>query len=124
MPPTVLERALPDERATTLLGQDLAGAARAGDVLLLEGDLGSGKTTLARAFIRALAGDPWMEVPSPTFTLVQSYATTPPVQHVDLYRLGAPDEVEELGLFRDEQVVTLVEWPERADRMPEGAVTV
>lgn len=124
MQSTVLQRALADDRATAFLGQDLAGAARAGDVVLLAGDLGSGKTTLARAFVRALAADPELEVPSPTFTLVQSYSTTPPVQHVDLYRIGAPEELDELGLFGDDGVVTLVEWPERADALPEGAVTV
>ena len=69
----VLERFLPDETATTMLGEDLAMALRPGDVLALSGDLGAGKTTLARGLIRAHAGDPGLDVPSPTFTLVQSY---------------------------------------------------
>lgn len=114
-----LERFLPDEAATTRLGEDLAMAVRPGDVFLLDGDLGAGKSTLARGLIRALAGDPGHEVPSPTFTLVQSYDTPVPVHHFDLYRLSSPEELEELGF--DEAVasgVALVEWPERADAMP------
>ncbi len=63
-------------------------ALRAGDVLALSGDLGAGKTTLARGLIRALAGDPGLDVPSPTFTLVQAYETRVPVHHFDLYRLS------------------------------------
>lgn len=115
-----LELFLPDDVATTRLGEDLALALKAGDVLLLDGDLGAGKTTLARGLIRALAGDASLEVPSPTFTLVQSYDTQPPAHHFDLYRLSSPDELEELGF--DEAIATgvaLVEWPERAaDAMP------
>ena len=115
-----LERFLPDEAATTRLGEDLAMAVRPGDVLLLDGDLGAGKSTLARGLIRALAGDPSHEVPSPTFTLVQSYDTPVPVHHFDLYRLSSSEELEELGF--DEAVasgVALVEWPERAaEAMP------
>ena len=87
-----LERFLPNEAATTRLGEDLAMAVRPGDVFLLDGDLGAGKSTLARGLIRALAGDPTYEVPSPTFTLVQSYDTPVPVHHFDLYRLA--DQME------------------------------
>lgn len=101
-------------------------AVRAGDVIALKGDLGAGKSTLARALIRALADDANLEVPSPTFTLVQSYETRVPVDHFDLYRLSTPDELDELGL--DDalaQGVVLVEWPERAgDRLPENALWV
>jgi tRNA threonylcarbamoyl adenosine modification protein YjeE len=121
-----LERFLPDERATALLGADLALALRAGDVLALEGDLGAGKTTLARGLIRALAGDPEVEVPSPTFTLVQAYEGRIPVHHFDLYRLSSAAELDELG-FDDAvaQGAVLVEWPDRADgRLPESAVHV
>ena len=71
--------------------------AAAGDVVALKGDLGAGKTTLARALIRALAGDPGLDVPSPTFTLVQTYEARLPVAHFDLYRLGSPAELDELG---------------------------
>lgn len=121
-----LERFLPDEAATTQLGEDLAMAVRPGDVFLLDGDLGAGKSTLARGLIRALAGDPVHEVPSPTFTLVQSYDTPVPVHHFDLYRLSSSEELEELGF--DEAVnsgVALVEWPERAtDAMPATSLRI
>ncbi|SFN56839.1 hypothetical protein SAMN03159463_00020 [Mesorhizobium sp. NFR06] len=121
---TVLERFLADEAATARLGEDLAMALRAGDAIALKGDLGAGKSTLARALIRALADDADLEVPSPTFTLVQSYETRVPVHHFDLYRLSTPDELDELGL--DDalaQGAALVEWPERAgDRLPGTAL--
>lgn len=109
-----------------MLGADLALALRAGDVLALEGDLGAGKTTLARGLIRALAGDPELEVPSPTFTLVQAYDGRIPVHHFDLYRLASATELDELG-FDDAiaQGAALVEWPDRAEgRLPESAVHV
>ncbi len=115
---------LHDETASNQLGEDIAAALRAGDVLLLSGDLGMGKSTLARAIIRAMADDAALDVPSPTFTLVQAYATRVPIQHYDLYRLGVPEELEELG-FADaiEHGAVLVEWPERAaDDMPHDAV--
>jgi tRNA threonylcarbamoyl adenosine modification protein YjeE len=121
-----LELFLPDDVATTRLGEDLALALKAGDVLLLDGDLGAGKTTLARGLIRALAGDPMHEVPSPTFTLVQSYDTPLPVHHFDLYRLSSSDELEELGF--DEAIssgVALVEWPQRAaEAMPATSLRI
>lgn len=101
-------------------------ALRAGDAIALEGDLGAGKSTLARALIRALADDIGLDVPSPTFTLVQSYETRVPVHHFDLYRLSSPDELDELGL--DDALVqgaALIEWPERAgDRLPGTALEV
>ena len=75
---------LADEAATRRLGEDLALALKPGDLVRLEGDLGAGKTTLARALLRAMAGDPDLEVPSPTFTLVQSYDLRIPVHHLDL----------------------------------------
>lgn len=106
---------LADEQATRLLGNDLARALLRGDLVLLSGDLGAGKSTLARAIIRSLAQDPDLDVPSPTFTLVQAYETALPVSHFDLYRLGDPSELDELGL--EDALATgiaLVEWPERA----------
>jgi tRNA threonylcarbamoyl adenosine modification protein YjeE len=123
---SALDRFLPDEHATTMLGADLALALRAGDVLALEGELGAGKTTLARGLIRALAGDTELEVPSPTFTLVQAYEGRIPVHHFDLYRLVSAAELDELG-FEDAiaQGAAVVEWPDRAaGRLPEGAVHV
>ena len=95
------------------VGAKLAALLGAGDILLLRGDLGAGKTTLARGIIRALTGE--TEVPSPTYTLVQTY-NTPDIEvwHADLYRLDVPPDILPLGLLdvRDE-VVSLVEWPDR-----------
>ncbi|WP_421915018.1 tRNA (adenosine(37)-N6)-threonylcarbamoyltransferase complex ATPase subunit type 1 TsaE [Mesorhizobium sp.] len=112
----MLERLLADESETARLGEDLAIALRPGDVLALKGDLGAGKSTLARALIRALADDAGLDVPSPTFTLVQGYDTRIPVHHFDLYRLSSAAELDELG-FDDalSQGAVLVEWPERAE---------
>ncbi|HEX2148122.1 MAG TPA: tRNA (adenosine(37)-N6)-threonylcarbamoyltransferase complex ATPase subunit type 1 TsaE [Pseudorhizobium sp.] len=109
---------LPDDASTRQLGEDLALALRIGDCLALSGDLGAGKSTLARALLRAVADDDDLEVPSPTFTLVQSYDLRIPVSHFDLYRLCDPSELDELGL--DEALATgicLVEWPEMADEL-------
>ncbi|KQR79381.1 tRNA (adenosine(37)-N6)-threonylcarbamoyltransferase complex ATPase subunit type 1 TsaE [Rhizobium sp. Leaf341] len=122
----MLRLPLPDEAATIMLGEDLALALRSGDVVALSGDLGAGKSTLARALIRAIADDPFLEVPSPTFTLVQSYDLRVPVSHFDLYRLGDASEVLELGL--DELAsngICLIEWPERADGyLPRESITL
>jgi tRNA threonylcarbamoyladenosine biosynthesis protein TsaE len=105
---------LPDEAATARLAAALAAAARPGEVIALAGDLGAGKTAFARAFIRARAGGD-IDVPSPTFTLVQTYDLPGgPIWHVDLYRTERAAEARELGL--DEALadaVVLVEWPER-----------
>ncbi|ARM10327.1 MULTISPECIES: tRNA (adenosine(37)-N6)-threonylcarbamoyltransferase complex ATPase subunit type 1 TsaE [Rhizobium] len=106
---------LKDEAATIRLGEDLALALKAGDCLALSGDLGAGKSSLARAILRAIADDEGLEVPSPTFTLVQSYDLRIPVSHFDLYRLGDASELTELGF--DEALqngICLVEWPEMA----------
>jgi len=108
--------ALPDEAASAALARRLAPLLRAGDVVALSGLIGAGKTTFARALIRALAGDAALEVPSPTFTLVQPYPEARvPVAHFDLYRLGDGAELDELG-FDDAAAggIALVEWPERA----------
>ena len=117
---------LADEAATSILGNDLSRAIVKGDLIALSGDLGAGKTTLARALIRCLAGDLELDVPSPTFTLAQTYETPLPVSHFDLYRLGDPSEMEELGLDEAlEDGVALVEWPERAgDLLPDRSIRV
>jgi hypothetical protein len=110
-----LSIALPDLGATTILAEDLALTLKPGDCLCLSGDLGAGKSTLARALIRAVADDPDLEVPSPTFTLVQNYDLRLQMAHFDLYRLAGADELDELGLDEAlEDGVALVEWPERA----------
>jgi tRNA threonylcarbamoyladenosine biosynthesis protein TsaE len=112
----VLTLSLPGEAATAALGERLAAHARPGDVIALHGDLGAGKTTLARALIRRLAG-PETEAPSPTFTLVQTYQTPGlAVWHFDLYRLEHPGEARELGLEEAVDGLCLIEWPERLGR--------
>ena len=110
---------------TEQLGRRIASALKAGDTVALEGDLGAGKTTLARAILQALgvAGD----VPSPSFTLVQQYETPRlKIAHCDFYRIEDPAEVDELGL--DEALADgalLVEWPERAPgHLPDDALTI
>lgn len=113
---------LPDDEATAALGARLATALRPGDIVLLEGDLGAGKTALARAVIRTLAGDPGLDVPSPSFALVQPYDTPAgPVLHADLYRLADAAEIEELGLLDDPRAIVLVEWAERAPDLVRAA---
>ncbi len=107
---------LADDTATAQLGEDLALALKVGDCLALSGDLGAGKSSLARALLRAMADDAELDVPSPTFTLVQSYELRIPVSHFDLYRLGDPSELTELGFDEALQSgICLVEWPEMAE---------
>lgn len=116
---------LPDAAATDRLGTWLADRLRAGDCLLLSGPIGAGKSHLARALIRARLGR-FEDVPSPTFTLVQTYQADVEIWHADLYRLSHPDEVLELGL--DEAFSTaicLIEWPDRLGKLaPKNAVLV
>ncbi|MCR0983391.1 tRNA (adenosine(37)-N6)-threonylcarbamoyltransferase complex ATPase subunit type 1 TsaE [Roseomonas populi] len=105
---------LPDEAATAALAARAARLARPGDAILLDGPLGAGKSAFARAFLRAAAGNPALEVPSPTFTLVQSYDLPGgPAHHMDLYRLEGPDALPELGWEEMREGIVLVEWPER-----------
>ncbi|SEQ50324.1 hypothetical protein SAMN05216548_10562 [Faunimonas pinastri] len=117
---TILEAHLPDEDATGRLAQDLATALLPGDLVLLSGDLGAGKTSFARALVRALAGDAEYEVPSPTFPIRVDYAFPRlKLAHVDLYRVAGPDEAEELGLEEVlEDGALVVEWPERFPDWP------
>lgn len=111
---------LPDENATRSLAEKLSGIIDSGDIIALSGTLGTGKTAFSRAFIIARTGSP-QEVPSPTFTLLQTYdavdhTTAQPIiiYHFDLYRLSSPDEAFELGIddaFADG--ICLIEWPDR-----------
>ncbi len=101
---------LGDEAATASLGRRLARAVRPGDAVLLEGEFGAGKTTLARALIRAFHGDDALAVPSPSYTLVQDYDG---IAHLDLWRLEGPAGLEELGWCELRRAVVVVEWPDR-----------
>jgi tRNA threonylcarbamoyladenosine biosynthesis protein TsaE len=121
----VIEVDLPDEAATTRLGEAVSRALRSGDLVCLSGPLGAGKSSLARGLIRALTS-PDEEVPSPTFTLVQSYDGALPIAHFDLYRLTSPDEAFELGLDEAlEEGAAVVEWPQRlGGRLPEDRLDI
>jgi tRNA threonylcarbamoyladenosine biosynthesis protein TsaE len=122
-----MEITLDNPAATEALAARLAALARPGDALLLEGPLGAGKSALARAFLRAATGDAGLEVPSPTFTLVQSYDLPggAAAHHFDLYRLAGPDGLLELGWDEARAGIVLVEWPERLGRLsPAGALRV
>jgi tRNA threonylcarbamoyladenosine biosynthesis protein TsaE len=118
---------LPDVRATAALAERLAPHLGPGDLIALWGNLGAGKTEFARALIRAATGSPDLDVPSPTFTLVQTYdAAAGPIHHFDLYRLRHPHELFELGW--DDALadgIVLVEWPLRAGALlPEARLDV
>jgi len=117
---------LKSETDTAAFAGKVARTLTAGDVILLEGPIGAGKSAFARAVIRFLAGAD-IEVPSPTFTLVQTYPFSDfDVWHCDLYRLSHPDEAIELGVDAAfEEAVCLVEWPDRlGDLLPENALTL
>src|SRR6476620_3819719 len=125
--PAAFSLALSNETATAHLMADLALLIGPGDVITLSGDLGAGKTAAARAMIRYLAGDDALEVPSPTFTLAQSYDLPSfSLLHADLYRINDPGELEEIGLAPiPDDIVALIEWPERAaDAMPDDRIDI
>ncbi|WP_262271646.1 tRNA (adenosine(37)-N6)-threonylcarbamoyltransferase complex ATPase subunit type 1 TsaE [Microvirga yunnanensis] len=108
---------LPDHESTERFARILAEELKPGDLVTLSGGLGAGKTTLARALVRTLAGEPELEVPSPTFTLMQVYdGPRCPIVHADFYRLSGGYELTELGWDEmTENAIALVEWPERAE---------
>lgn len=121
-----MELHLADEAATERLGRRIAETIAAGDVIALSGGLGAGKTSLARAIIRHLAGAE-INVPSPTFTMAQDYPDLPvPIVHYDLYRVREPSELTEIGFgTADAGAALLIEWPERAgDRLPAEALRI
>lgn len=125
MPPTgCAEYLLADETAATRLGAALGLALRPGETVLLEGPVGAGKSHIARAAIRAVLGEA-TEVPSPSFTLVQTYdGPAGEIWHADLYRLTGSDEVHELGLTEAmDKAIVLIEWPDRlGDLAPPDAI--
>ena len=126
METTTFQVALANETATAQLMADLALLIGPGDVITLSGDLGAGKTASARMLIRYLAADDMLEVPSPTFTLAQSYDVPFPLVHADLYRINDASELEEIGLSPlPEGTMVLIEWPERApDALPDDRIDI
>jgi tRNA threonylcarbamoyladenosine biosynthesis protein TsaE len=105
---------LPDLTATERFAAHVAAAMQPGDAILLSGPLGAGKTAFARALLRAASQNPALEVPSPSFTLVQSYDTSAgTVHHYDLWRLDGPTALAELGWDEARDDIVLVEWPDR-----------
>jgi tRNA threonylcarbamoyladenosine biosynthesis protein TsaE len=126
MTPLPATLTLPDEAATRALGRAIAAALRPGEAVCLTGPLGAGKSTLARALIRALT-TPDEDVPSPTFTLVQFYeGARLNVAHFDLYRLSSADEAYEIGLDEAlDEGAAVIEWPERLEgRLPRDRLDV
>jgi tRNA threonylcarbamoyladenosine biosynthesis protein TsaE len=111
------------EEETSEAGRSLAAELRAGDVVLIDGPLGAGKTAFVRGMAHGLGGDP-SDVSSPTFTILQQYRATPMLYHADLYRL-TPVEVADLGLEETGlDGVLAVEWPDRWQARPESAIQV
>jgi len=123
---SVIARDLPDLAATHAMAAAVARLARPGDAILLGGPLGAGKSEFARAFLRAASGDPELEVPSPSFTLVQAYDTDlGAVHHFDLWRLKGETQIVELGWEDAREAIVLVEWPDRLGLLtPDDALAI
>lgn len=122
----MLSFSLGSEAESRALAADVAALLLPGECVCLLGDLGAGKSFLARAMIRYLAHAPELEVPSPTYTLVQTYETPRmAVHHADFYRLSSSEEAEELGLFDDAAACQIIEWPQNAEAvLPENRLTI
>jgi tRNA threonylcarbamoyladenosine biosynthesis protein TsaE len=125
-PPAVLDLLLPSLAETEALARRVSRLLRPGDAVLLSGPLGAGKSAFARALLRDMAGDPALEVPSPSFTLVQSYETPRgTVHHYDLWRVEPGPDLRELGLDDAFADIALVEWPDRlGDHAPADALGI
>ncbi|QHI95110.1 tRNA (adenosine(37)-N6)-threonylcarbamoyltransferase complex ATPase subunit type 1 TsaE [Aristophania vespae] len=109
---------LSSPQKTVSLAAQLAARIEPGDCLALTGELGAGKSTFARGFLRVLSEDPALDVPSPSFSLVQPYDTVKgPVFHYDLWRLSGPDELYELAWDDACEAIMIVEWPQRAEEL-------
>lgn len=125
-PTAVLTLPLPTLAATAALAARTAALARAGDAILLEGPLGAGKSAFARAFLRAASADAALDVPSPSYTLVQTYDMPRfRAHHFDLWRLDGPRALAELGWDEARADLVLVEWPDRLGALrPADALTI
>lgn len=121
-----LSLTLPSLEATESLARRIAALLRPGDAVLLSGPLGAGKSALARAILRGLAEDPALDVPSPSFTLVQTYETPRGLlHHYDLWRVEPGPDLRELGLDEAFEDITLIEWPDRlGDQAPPTALAI
>ena len=121
-----MRRSLDSLAATAAFGAELGSWLALGRALLLAGPLGAGKTALARAVLRHLTGDPGLDVPSPSYTLVQSYdSARGPVHHLDLWRIEGPGGLAELGFEEMLADMLIIEWPDRLGPLaPATALTV
>ena len=116
---------IPDAHAMDRLGSMIARALRRGDFVAVAGPLGAGKSQLCRAIVRTLLNDPFAEVPSPSYTLVNVYPNgETPIWHADLYRISDPDELAELGLDDTADAIVLLEWPQRWPTLPKRRLDI
>lgn len=123
--PDELRLTLPDIAATQALAARAAAMSLPGDAILLQGPLGAGKSEFARSFLRTATANPQLEVPSPSYTLVQTYdSPLGPIHHFDLWRLDSPAALAELGWDDATNDIVLVEWPDRLATQPENGLRI